>query len=52
MIQQRGNRWRVVVQVGRDPITGARRQLSGAADSTAPGSSPSGPWPLDVRRTA
>jgi integrase len=31
MIQQRGSRWRVVVQAGRDPITGARRQLSGSA---------------------
>jgi integrase len=33
MIQQRGNRWRVVVQAGRDPITGARRQLSGSAET-------------------
>jgi integrase len=33
MIQQRGNRWRVVVQAGRDPITGARRQLSGSAST-------------------
>lgn len=31
MIQRRGNRWRVVVQAGRDPITGTRRQLSGSA---------------------
>jgi integrase len=31
MIQKRGNRWRVVVQAGRDPLTGARRQLSGSA---------------------
>ncbi|MGH9251580.1 MAG: hypothetical protein ACRD0W_18970, partial [Acidimicrobiales bacterium] len=33
MIQKRGNRWRVVVQAGRDPLTGARRQLSGSAVS-------------------
>ncbi|HET7486820.1 MAG TPA: site-specific integrase [Acidimicrobiales bacterium] len=34
MIQQRGARWRVVVQApGRDPFTGRRRQLSGSADS-------------------
>jgi integrase len=31
MIQKRGNRWRVVVQAGRDPLTGARRQLSESA---------------------
>ena len=31
MIQKRGNRWRVVVQASRDPLTGARRQLSGSA---------------------
>lgn len=31
MIQQRGTRWRVVVQAGRDPITGKRHQLSGTA---------------------
>jgi hypothetical protein len=31
MIQERGNRWRVVVQAGRDPLTGSRRQLSGSA---------------------
>jgi hypothetical protein len=31
MIQRRGSRWRVVVQAGRDPITGARRQPSGSA---------------------
>lgn len=31
MIQQRGTRWRVVVQAGRDPITGKRHQLSGSA---------------------
>jgi hypothetical protein len=31
MIQKRGNRWRVVVQAGRDPLSGARRQLSGSA---------------------
>jgi integrase len=31
MIQKRGSRWRVVVQAGRDPLTGVRRQLSGSA---------------------
>ena len=31
VIQKRGNRWRVVVQAGRDPLTGVRRQLSGSA---------------------
>lgn len=31
MIQKRGNRWRVVVQGGRDPITGRRHQFSGSA---------------------
>jgi integrase len=31
MIQKRGKRWRVVVQAGRDPLTGVRRQLSGSA---------------------
>lgn len=30
MIQKRGGRWRVVVQLPPDPITGARRQLSGS----------------------
>jgi hypothetical protein len=33
MISKRGNRWRVVVQAPRDPLTGARRQLSGSAPS-------------------
>jgi integrase len=33
MIQKRGARWRVVVQAGRDPLTGVRRQLSGSADT-------------------
>jgi integrase len=33
MIQKRGSRWRVVVQAGRDPITGFRQQLSGSAPS-------------------
>ncbi|MHB1536649.1 MAG: tyrosine-type recombinase/integrase [Acidimicrobiales bacterium] len=33
MIKQRGGRWRVVVQAGRDPITGKRQQLSGSAAS-------------------
>lgn len=33
MIQRRGNRWRVVVQAGRDPITDARRQLSGSTQT-------------------
>lgn len=31
MIQKRGDRWRVVVQAGRDPLTGRRLQLSGSA---------------------
>ena len=31
MISRRGNRWRVVVQGGRDPVTQRRRQLSGSA---------------------
>jgi hypothetical protein len=31
VIQKRGNRWRVVVQARRDPLTGTRRQLSGSA---------------------
>jgi integrase len=31
VIQRRGSRWRVVVQAGRDPVTGRRRQLSGSA---------------------
>lgn len=36
MIQQRGGRWRVVVQApGRDPFTKRRRQLSGSATSEA-----------------
>lgn len=35
MIAKRGNRWRVVVQAGRDPLTGQRRQLSGSAASKA-----------------
>ncbi len=30
MIQKRGGKWRVVVQLPRDPVTGARRQLSGS----------------------
>jgi integrase len=30
MIQKRGNRWRVVVQGGRDPVTRKRFQLSGS----------------------
>ena len=30
MISKRGNRWRVVVQASADPLTGARRQLSGS----------------------
>lgn len=33
MIQKRGGKWRVVVQLPRDPVTGARRQLSGSADT-------------------
>src|SRR5271154_4212494 len=33
MIQKRGSRWRVVVQSGRDPISGRRQQLSGSAPS-------------------
>ena len=33
MIQKRGARWRVVVQAGRDPLTGRRLQLSGSAKS-------------------
>jgi hypothetical protein len=33
VIAKRGNRWRVVVQAGRDPLTGRRRQLSGSAAS-------------------
>ena len=33
MIAKRGKRWRVVVQAGRDPLTGYRRQLSGSAAS-------------------
>lgn len=33
MIAKRGGRWRVVVQAGRDPITGKRVQLSGSATS-------------------
>lgn len=35
VIAKRGKRWRVVVQAGRDPLTGARRQLSGSAASKA-----------------
>jgi integrase len=31
LIVERGKRWRVVVQAGRDPITGKRHQLSGSA---------------------
>lgn len=31
MIQKRGDRWRVVVQADRDPLTGRRLQLSGLA---------------------
>jgi hypothetical protein len=31
VIQKRGNRWRVVVQAGRGPLSGKRRQLSGSA---------------------
>lgn len=31
MIAKRGSRWRVVVQAGRDPLTGKRLQLSGSA---------------------
>jgi integrase len=31
MIQKRGGRWRVVVQAGRDPISGKRSQLSRSA---------------------
>jgi integrase len=31
MIQQRGKRWRVVVQSTPDPLTGKRHQLSGSA---------------------
>jgi hypothetical protein len=33
VIQKRGGRWRVVVQVGRNPISGKRSQLSGSAPS-------------------
>ena len=35
VIRKRGSRWRVVVQGGRDPFTGRRRQLSGSAASRA-----------------
>lgn len=35
MIRQRGGRWRVVVQAGRDPFTRRRRQLSGSAPTEA-----------------
>ena len=35
MIRKRGNRWRVVVQGGRDPVTQRRRQLSGSAATKA-----------------
>lgn len=35
MITKRGNRWRVVVQGGRDPVTQRRRQLSGSAATKA-----------------
>ena len=35
MISKRGNRWRVVVQGGRDPVTQRRRQLSGSAPTKA-----------------
>lgn len=31
MIAKRGNRWRIVVNAGRDPFTQRRRQLSGSA---------------------
>jgi integrase len=31
MIQKRGSRWRVVVQGGRDPLSGRRQQLSSSA---------------------
>jgi hypothetical protein len=31
MIQQRGKRWRVVVQSAPDPLTGKRHQISGSA---------------------
>jgi hypothetical protein len=31
LIHERGKRWRVVVQAGRDPLTGKRYQLSGSA---------------------
>lgn len=31
VIKQRGGRWRVVVQAGRDPVTRRRKQLSGSA---------------------
>lgn len=35
MITKRGNRWRVVIQGGRDPVTQRRRQLSGSAATKA-----------------
>jgi hypothetical protein len=31
VIQKRGKRWWVVVQAGRDPLSGKRLQLSGSA---------------------
>jgi hypothetical protein len=33
MIANRGGRWRVFVQPGRDPMTGKRVQFSGSAPS-------------------
>jgi integrase len=33
VIQKRGKRWRVVVQAGRDPLTGKRLQLSAAVET-------------------
>jgi integrase len=35
VIQQRGSRWRVVVQAGRDPFTHKRIQFAGTVDSEA-----------------
>ncbi len=35
MIKKRGNHWQVVVDAGRDPLAGNKRQKTGIADSKA-----------------
>ncbi len=35
MIRKRGNSWRAIVYVGRDPLTGRKRQKTGTAKTRA-----------------